>query len=146
MLDPYLSNAIATTDIMWHVFETLLVIDSEFNIQPMLAESYEQSDDGKTVTFNLREGVLFHNGDEMTANDVVASMEHWKEAASNAGSFKEATFEAEDDYTVVMNLPEPMATALSTLSNVSSGQFAAIMPKEIVENIPDSGVEEYIGS
>src|SRR5699024_8045652 len=73
-LDPHMSAAIGTAEVMGHVFETLLTTDSEYNIKPMLAESYEQSEDGLTITFNLREGVPFHNGKEMTAEDVVASM------------------------------------------------------------------------
>src|SRR5690606_8718672 len=56
-LDPPASSAIVTAEIMGHVFETLLTTDADYNIQPMLAESYEQSEDGKTITFHLRKGV-----------------------------------------------------------------------------------------
>lgn len=146
MLDPYLSTGVATADIMWHVYETLIVVDSDFNVQPMLAESYDQSDDGKTITFNLREGVLFHNGDEMKAEDVVASMEQWQDQAFGASMFSEATFEAEDDYTVVMELDKPMSTALTSMSYIKSGQFPAIMPKEVIDEASDTGVTEYIGT
>ncbi|WP_265182375.1 ABC transporter substrate-binding protein [Geomicrobium sp. JCM 19055] len=49
-----------------------------------MAESYELSDDGKTYTIALREGVQFHNGEEMTAEDVVASMNRWLTVSSRA--------------------------------------------------------------
>lgn len=146
-LDPYISDAVATVDVMAHVFETLLVTDENFNIQPMLAESYEQSEDGKTITFKLREGVLFHNGKEMEAEDVVASLNRWKEVASaGRAQFSNATFEVVDKYTVELHLEEPMSTALSTLSFISSGSFTAIMPKEVIENSDASGIKEYIGT
>src|SRR5699024_12689409 len=70
-LDPHISTAIITAEVMGHVFETLLTTDSEYNVKPMLAKSYEQSEDGLTVTFNLREGVLFHNGEEIDRKSVV---------------------------------------------------------------------------
>src|SRR5690625_4061970 len=79
VLDPQVDTAIITAEIMGHVFEPLVTTDSDYNIVPMLAESYDQSDDGLTITFHLREGVLFHNGEEMVAEDVVASMNRWKD-------------------------------------------------------------------
>src|SRR5690625_5313854 len=81
-LDLHLSTAAATTEIMGQIYETLITVDSEYNIVPLLAESYEQSDDGLVITFNLREGVLFHNGNEMKAEDVVRSEEHTSELQS----------------------------------------------------------------
>lgn len=61
-IDSYASPLQQTADVARHVFETLVTVDSEFNVQPMLAESWEQSADETTLTFNLREGILFHNG------------------------------------------------------------------------------------
>lgn len=145
VLDPHVSNVIATTDIMSHVYETLLTVDSNYDIQPMLAESYEQSEDGKMITFHLRKGVLFHNGEEMLADDVVASMNRWKNSVGARGQFNEATFEAQDDYTVILNLPEPVSTAFVTMSYIGAA-FSAIMPKDVIEQAGDTGVEEYIGT
>lgn len=146
MLDPQMSGAIATTDIMWHVYEPLLGVNENYEIEPMLADSYEQSEDGQTITFHLREGVLFHNGEEMVAEDVVASMNRWK-VVSTFGQmqFADATFEAKDDYTIELTLPEPMSTALYAMAYPSAG-FAAIMPKEVVEGAGETGVAEFIGT
>ncbi|WP_368654978.1 ABC transporter substrate-binding protein [Ornithinibacillus sp. 4-3] len=144
-LDTHVNTNTATSDIMRHVYETLLTVDSDYNIQPMLADSWEQSEDGKTITFQLREGVLFHNGEEMLADDVVASMNRWKESAGSRSQFTDATFKAEDDYTVVLELPEQLSTALPALAHSGTG-LAAIMPKEIIENASEDGVTEYIGT
>src|SRR5690625_4486813 len=100
VLDPQVDTAIITAEIMGHVFEPLVTTDSDYNIVPMLAESFEQSDDGLTITFHLREGVLFHNGEEMVAEDVVASMNRWKDGPGGRGQFSNAIFEEVDEYTV----------------------------------------------
>src|SRR5690606_13861415 len=132
-------------DVGRHIFETLVTIDSEFNVQPILAESWEQSDDGTTLTFHLREGILFHNGEEVKAEDVIASLERWVRLSSlGKADFEGATMEAPDDYTVVITQPAPVSTALTTLA-YGGGNFASIMPKEIVKNASDASVEEYIG-
>lgn len=112
-----------------------------------LAESYELSDDGKTYTFKLREGVKFHNGREMTASDVKYSLERTanpKTQSPGAGFFSpilgydavsagDAT-ELEgvtvvDDYTVAIELSAPNATFL----HVMGLNFSSIVPKEAVE-------------
>ena len=144
-LDPLISTADATRDVILQVFEPLVTHNSSLQPEPMLAESFEESDDGKTITFNLREGVKFHNGDEMTAEDVVVSMERWLEHSSRAkAAFSNATFEAEDDYTVLLKMEGPNRIALSVLS--SPTQMPAIMPKEIVESAGEEGVDELIGT
>lgn len=145
VLDPHVSTADAISDTMRNVWDTLVTVDEDYNIEPLLADSWDVSGDGKTYTFNLREGVLFHNGKELQSEDVVASMNRWKNAPSGKGIFLDATFEEIDNYTVALNLPEPLSTTLSTISHGGAG-FAAIMPKEIIENAPDEGVEEYVGT
>lgn len=82
-----MSTATGTFDFGHQIYETLFAIDADYSPQPMLAASYEESDDGKILTIKLREGVKFHNGKEMTAEDVVASMNIWKEK-SNVGGCK----------------------------------------------------------
>lgn len=145
-LDSHASPSQQTADVARHVFETLVTVDSEFNVQPMLAESWEQSEDGTTLTFNLREGILFHNGEELKAEDVIASLERWIRLSSlGKADFEGATMEAPDDYTVVIKQPAPVSTALTTLA-YGGGNFASIMPKEVVDNASDASVDEYIGT
>ena len=72
-----MGTATATKDAARPIFETLVTLNENYEVQPMLAESYEQSEDGLVFTFYLRQGVKFHNGKEMKADDVVASLERW---------------------------------------------------------------------
>jgi len=144
-LDPHMSTAGATTDVSKYMFESLLTIDSKYNPVPMLAKSVDVSDDNKIFTFHLREGVLFHNGEEMTAEDVVASMNRWKEMSGVASTtLGDAEFVAVDDYTVEIELAQSSGIALGVIS--SSEQFAAIMPKEVIDSASADGVTEFIGT
>ena len=81
-LDWSYTGATATRDVAWHIFEMLFALDKDFVAQPMLAESYEVSEDGKTYTIKIREGVKFHDGSTLNAQDVVASIERWRNVSS----------------------------------------------------------------
>ena len=63
--------------IAWNMVETLFAWDNDFQLTPMLAESLDLSADKLTYTLKLRQGVPFHNGDEMKAPDVIASIQRW---------------------------------------------------------------------
>lgn len=141
-LDPVFTTSSPTRDVTRQIYEGLITLNEDNEPTPMLAESVDESDDGKTYTFKLREGVQFHNGDEMTADDVVASMDQWMEKSSTASSVlgEDASFEKEDEYTVVLELEAP---TISTLYLMASN-FPAIMPEEITDE--SEQVEEYIGT
>ncbi|WP_368653252.1 ABC transporter substrate-binding protein [Ornithinibacillus sp. 4-3] len=145
-LDTYINTSRPTTDIAKHIFETLVTTDSDYQVQPMLADSWEQSDDGKIITFTLREGVKFHNGKELKAEDVVASMNDWIEMSGLGKEyFTGASFSEIDEYTVELVMPEPLSTALLILA-YGGGNLPAIMPKEIRESADTEGVKEFIGT
>lgn len=119
-LDPHLTSATATRNMMENVYDTLVMLDSTGQIVPGLAESWESSEDGLTWTFNLREGVTFHNGDPLTASDVVFSINRIKDpevASPRAGDFAVVeSVEAADDLTVVFNLSQPFSPLLTKLA------------------------------
>jgi len=143
-IDQHMTAEIHTRDVSRLIFETLLTVNSKYEIVPMLAESYE-TDDNQTYIFNLRKGVQFHNGKEMTAEDVIASMNRWVEKSDVTGViFKNAVFEEIDDYTVELQLSQPSALALDTIA--STRQSAAIMPKEVIDEAGPDGVIQYVGT
>lgn len=143
-LDPHMTTYMDTSDIARNFFEQLVVLDSERNVKPMLAESVEQSADGLLYTFHLRKGVKFHNGKEMKAEDVVASLNRWKEKSTKAAMFKGSELKSVDDYTVTLKLAQKVFGVLEALSD--NVQISAIMPKEIIEAAPTTGVTTYIGT
>ena len=144
-LDPTVTTAGATKDLSRPIYESLVTLNENWEITPQLAESFEINDDGTVVTFKLRQGVLFHNGEEMTAEDVVASMKKWSEYSSLAKTmFSGAEWVAVDDYTVELHLERPSYLVMHALAD--QNQIAAIMPKEIAEAADATGAKEYIGT
>src|SRR5690625_4937720 len=146
-LDPIMTTSTPTRDVSRNIFESLVALDSSYNEQPVLAKSFDKSEDGKTITFELRDDVVFHNGDEMTADDVVASMERWLNESSDGKPIlgDDAVLEKEDDNTVVLTLSEPVNETLSVMANASN---APIMPKEIAESAASEQIsnEDIIGT
>lgn len=143
-LDTHLTSATLTTDIGRNIFETLVTLNSSYQPVLMLAESIDLSDDDLKYTFHLRENVMFHNGDVMEAEDVVASMNRWLEKSPSGRSMKGANFVEEDPLTVSLILEEPISDVLDMLAD--RVQFPAIMPKEVIESEKAEGVTEYIGT
>ena len=83
-LDPYASVTAANREVLFNVFEGLVKPDADGNLVPAVAERWELSDDQLTYTFYLRSGVKFHDGSEVTARDVIWSIDK----AMNSGSWK----------------------------------------------------------
>lgn len=144
-LDPLMTTTVVSAEISRHIFETLLAFDANMQPVPVLAESYEVSEDGTLYTFYLRQGILFHNGKEMVAEDVIASMTRWLGKSTSAKNIiRAATFSEVDKYTVEMRVEKASTLIPQALAVVV--QFPAIMPKEIIDAAGPLGVEEYIGT
>lgn len=108
-------------------------------LQPMLAESWSANDDATVWTFKLRKGVKFHSGGEMTAADVVASMDRLAdpENGSNAlsvfrGLLQKGGTRKVDDYTVAFHLDQPNGSFPYMVS--SDNYNAIILPADYEEN------------
>lgn len=145
-LDTHTNTTTATSNIGKNIFESLVAMDSQYGVQPMLADSWEVKEDGRVIEFTLREGVKFHNGETMTAKDVVASMNRWLENSSSAAeTFDDASFSEIDDRTVKLEMSQPTATALVVLA-YSGGELASIMPASVIENIKNDKLTEFIGT
>lgn len=130
-LDPMVSTADLVGIVTQHMFETLYTFDKGWKVTPLLAESLpEIGDDGKTYTIKLRTGIKFHDGSDMTSEDVVASLDRWLKLASRgkqAAGFIEK-IEAADPATVTISLKEPYAPLASLLAFNNSA--AIILPSE----------------
>lgn len=146
-LDVMTTTTYATRQATFYFLEPLIAYNENFDIVPMLADSWEISDDLVQYTFHLREGVPFHNGDEMKAEDVKASLERFAEVSPRSESFQNIdSIEIVDDYTIAINLSEPAPAFLPALASPIS--YPAIMPKEIIEGkgVGDLSVADYIGT
>lgn len=130
-LDPMASTADLVGIVTQHIFETLYTFDKDWKPTPLLAASLpEISADGKTYTIKLRTGVTFHDGTDMTSDDVVASLTRWQQVASRgkqAAGFIDSVAAA-DPQTVTITLKEPYAPLTSLLAFNNSA--AIILPSE----------------
>ena len=79
-LDPHKAVAAGTKEVLFNIYEGLVKPDSEGNLNPAVASEVNISDDGKVYTFTLREGVKFHDGSLVTAEDVKYSIERCADA------------------------------------------------------------------
>ncbi|WLR49681.1 ABC transporter substrate-binding protein [Bacillus tianshenii] len=131
-LDLHTSTVLSDRIPLLHVQEMLVTIDDNMKIVPMLAKDWEMSEDKKKITFNLRNSVKFHNGKEMTSEDVKYSIERFMEVSPRKGEFSMVkSIEAPDKSTVVFNLKNPSGVFLASLANPFNP--AVIVPKGLAE-------------
>ena len=126
MDDPATYNWVEMSNQSRHTLEYLAITGADNVTRPMLAESWEPSDDLKTWTFNIRRGVKWHNGDEFVADHVRWNVERWCQPAlgsANTGlssigamlervdgeqRLRDGAIEVLDDYTIRFNLAVPV--------------------------------------
>ncbi len=115
------------------IFEAPIRISDDGGFEPWLAESWEMSDDGLTITLHLRQGIKFHNGRELTADDVVWAVERVLDKDKGyhlSDRFTTATGATKiDDYTVAINYSKVANSALDGIARLY------ILPKEADETV-----------
>jgi len=131
-LNPYVTNLYAQGfDVLSGVMDGLVSFDAKQRLKPLLAESYTISDDGLTYTFKLRAGVTFHNGETLTAKDIVATWQMIMNTDlpvwTRLGWDKITAIDTPDDATAVVHTASIFAPFLSS---IAAGQFTncAIAP------------------
>ena len=77
ILDPIWTTATVSQDHGYMIYDTLFGRNAEGGIQPQMVDRYDTSADGKTWTFTLRDGLEFHDGQPVTSEDVIASLQRW---------------------------------------------------------------------
>ncbi len=117
-LDPHFESAAATARVLENITQGLVRVNWDYELEPLLAESWETSEDNLEITFSLREGVLFHDGTELTADDVLASFTRIEEQEGLAADYMALvdSMDAADEYTFEMVLTEPFAPLLSRMA------------------------------
>lgn len=140
------STAYIYRDFGYMVYDTLLSEDSSFKIHPQMAE-YKISDDKLTYTFTLRDGLKWHDGTPVTAEDCVASLQRWGKADSMGQKLMDftASIEATDAKTITLKLKEPYSLVLESIGKPSS-LVPFMMPKRLAETPPGTPIPEMIGS
>lgn len=142
--DPAQIAEVVTDEIIRNVCDALVDFDPEDPTQfiPGLAESWEVSDDGMTITFTLKEGIVFPDGTPGTAEDLVWSMHRVLQLGfGNAAALTEYGFTtenvaemifAEDDRTVVMRLDRPYPVSL-VMASIAANRVAVMLNRAVLE-------------
>ena len=126
-LDPHKAVAAGTKEVLFNIYEGLMKPDKDGNLVEAVASDYKISDDAKVYTFTLRDGVKFHNGNDVTAEDVKYSIERCADTSNgeplvSAYSIIESV-NILDDKTIEIRLTEPNTEFLAYMTT-------AIIPKD----------------
>ena len=146
VLDPVVTSSYVTRDHAYMIYDVLVALDDAYQVRPQMAD-WTASDDGLVYVFTLRDGLLFHDGTPVKAEDAIASLMRWGKR-DNGGQLlfeRTAGLEAPDDRTIVWRLKQPFPALLQVLGKPSSLP-PFIMPRRIAETPADRPISEYVGS
>lgn len=129
-LDPHVAEGAGTREVLFNVFEGLVKPNSNGDLIPAVASDYNINEEGTVYTFTLREGVKFHNGKKVTAQDVKASLDRC--AGTGSGEPLVAAFSAVKEVNIVND------TTIEVVLNEANTDFlpnftAAILPADHLE-------------
>lgn len=146
-LDPHQSVDNMSFSVIKHFYEALVTVDGKTReLVPVLAEKYEILDE-KTYKFYLKKGVKFHNGDEMTADDVVFSFKRLMSpgslyAKSRGAYIDQDGYEVVDKYTVIVRTKAPFAGFLESMKH----PYAYILSKRACEEAGEEYFRNPVGT
>lgn len=142
-LDSADANDLTTFSVQSNLYDGLIREESDGSLVPGLAESWEYNDDRTEITFTLREGVKFHNGETMTADDVVFSFERAMESPSTTRITASMNkMEKVDDTHVKLTLNYSYGPIEECLANVN----CSIVSKAAVEADPEGFARNPVGT
>ncbi len=162
-LDPYMMTAAGTREVMLNVYEGLVKPNSSGEYVCAVASDYSVSDDGLVYTFTLRDGVLFHNGETVTVDDVLYSFETCAETtvtSAVASALSAVDSITADGNQVVITLPAPNSDFVAYVSSVyivpANSQDRNVSPigtgpfrfvsRSVQENVILEKNEDYYGT
>ncbi len=146
-IDPIWTTAYITRNHGYMVYDTLFAMDENLKPQPQMVDTWTVSDDQLTWTFVLRDGLKWHDGTDVTAEDCVASLKRWGARDGMGQQLMEVidSLTAGDAKTIVMKLKEPYGLVLDSIGKISSN-VPFMMPKALAETDPFEQVPEIVGS
>jgi peptide/nickel transport system substrate-binding protein len=145
LLDPHLTTTGIVLRLSMHWMEAPFNQGEKYDIIPDLVESYQTSADFKTWDLKFREGVLFHNGKEMTSEDIVPSLNRWGKGISY-GKLMYANVEKvapTGKYSIRITLKSPSGVLAAYMTQ---RMRCFIYPKEVVEGAGLKPVKQIIGT
>mgnify|MGYP001315932419 CR=1 FL=1 len=147
ILDPIWTTAYMSRNHGYMIYDTLFGTDENGQVKPQMVESWTVSDDNRLYSFKLRPGLAFHDGQPVTGEDVIASIQRWgaRDAMGSALMQFVSRMDSPTPDTFRIFLGEACGFVLEALGKPSSN-VPFIMPKRIAQTDPARQIEEHIGS
>jgi peptide/nickel transport system substrate-binding protein len=147
IFDPIWTTANMTGNHGLLIYDTLFGLDDNRKVQPQMVDKWGVSDDKKSYTFTLRDGLKFHDGEAVTSADVVASIRRWsaRDGAAQHMFKRVADTPIKDDKTFQIVLKEPYGLVLEALGKIETN-LPVIMRKKDAETDPNQQVTTKVGS
>lgn len=146
-LDPIWTTAYITRNHAYMVYDTLFAVDENLKVQPQMVDTWSVDDAGLVYTFTLRDGLKWHDGAPVKAEDCVASIQRWGKRDGMGQKLMDftASMAAVDDKTFTLTLKEPYGLVLDSLGKISSN-VPFMMPKRHADVDAFEQVPEVVGS
>jgi peptide/nickel transport system substrate-binding protein len=147
VLDPIITTINATRVFAYMVFDELVGIDRAGQYHPQMLQSWQISDDRLSYTFRLRDGLLWTDGTQVTAEDCVASLRRWAKREAIGGQLMQATQDIgiTDAKTFVIHLNRPFAFVIDALGKPGH-TIPVMMPARLAALDASTAVPEIVGS
>src|SRR5919108_5212852 len=147
IVDPIWTTAYIVRNHGYMIYDTLFAMDAKGEIKPQMVDKYDVSKDQLTYTLTLRDGLLWHDGKPVTAEDCVASIKRWGAKDSMGqklmGFVKEMQVVNPRTFKIV--LTEPTGLVLGALGKPSSN-VPFMMPKRVADTDPNTQISDFTGS
>jgi peptide/nickel transport system substrate-binding protein len=144
ILDPIITTAAVTINHGWMVWDTLFGVNATQQAKPQMADGYTVSDDGRTYLIKLRDGLKFHDGEPVRAQDCAPSLARWamRDTFGQTAAKSVDTWGFADDKTIKITLKRPFPLLIDAIAVGTS----FIMPERLTKTDPFKAVPEIIGS
>src|SRR5499426_800777 len=147
IVDPIWTTAYISRNHGYMIYDTLFAMDAQGEIRPQMVDTYEVSPDRLTYTLTLRDGLLWHDGTPVTAEDCIASIKRWgaKDSMGQKMMSFVQDFASVNPKTLKIILKEPTGLVLQALGKPSSN-VPFMMPRRVAETSPNEQIKDFTGS
>jgi len=147
VLDPIWTTAYITRNHSYMIYDTLFGTDEKLQIKPQMIERWGSTDKGLRWSFTLRDGLKFHDGQPVVAEDAVESLKRWskRDPLGKLLAAHTAKLAALDKKTFTLELGQPFGLVLEALGKPSSN-VPFIMPARIAATSENEQIKEFVGS
>jgi peptide/nickel transport system substrate-binding protein len=147
LLDPVFTTAQPTVNHGWAIYDLLFGVNARLEPKPQMAEGYTVSEDDRTYVIKLREGLKFHNGEPVRAQDCAPSLKRWAARETIGQTIWQYVDEcsAVDDRTLKITLKRPIPIFIQAIAR-GGASVAFIMPEHVAKTDPFKQITDTTGS